>query len=87
MDKILVNNSSLVQLVEDEIRTKGPTANLNHINVSKVTDMNRLFCDSKFNGDISEWDVSGVEDMGGMFLRSNFNGDISMWDVSNVYTM
>ena len=26
-----------------------------------------MFCDSKFNGDISNWDVSNVKDMRSMF--------------------
>ena len=46
--------------------------------------MRELFRDSKFNGDISEWDVSKVTDMTEMFMNSEFNGDISKWDVSKV---
>jgi len=57
--------------------------------VSKVTDMNCMFCGAKsFNGDISEWDVSNVTDMGCMFGGAeSFNGDISEWDVSKVTVM
>ena len=43
-----------------------------------------MFLDSKYNGDISNWDVSNVKYMGNMFYGSVFNGDISNWDVSNV---
>ena len=46
--------------------------------------MSFLFADSKFNGNISNWDVSNVEHMDAMFFNSKFNGDISNWDVSNV---
>ena len=46
-----------------------------------------MFSDSKFNGDISEWNVSNVTSMAGMFKDSKFNGDISEWDVSNVTDM
>ena len=46
-----------------------------------------MFDNSRFNGDISEWDVSGVTGMGFMFSNSQFNGDISKWDVSGVTDM
>ena len=49
--------------------------------------MNHMFYESKFNGDISNWDVSNVEDMYCMFFGSEFNGDISNWDVSKVENM
>ena len=42
---------------------------------------------SKFNGDISDWNVSNVKYMDSMFEESKFNGDISGWDVSNVENM
>ena len=59
-------------------------------NVSNVTDMSAIFCESKFtgeNGDISNWNVSNVENMNYMFAYSSFNGNISEWDVSNVENM
>ena len=52
--------------------------------------MNYMFKNSKFNGDISNWDVSKVENMREMFDSSDFtgeNGDISNWDISNVEDM
>jgi len=55
--------------------------------VSSVTDMSYMFCNSQFNRDISAWDVSNVTDMKFMFYNSQFNGDISAWDVSNVTNM
>ena len=57
---------------------------LRFICTTKITDMSKLFSESQFNGDISNWDVSNVINMIGMFYKSQFNGDISKWDVSNV---
>ena len=59
-------------------------ANLNWLDVSEITNMNRLFMNRPFNGDISEWDVSNVKYMKSMFYGSSFNGDISRWNVINV---
>lgn len=58
-------------------------------NVSKVTDMSRLFMDySTFNADISGWDVSKVQNMSYMFCgASDFNQNLSSWDVNRVETM
>ena len=77
----------LTELVKKLVNERGNDADLNDIDTSKITDMNYIFYNSKFNGDISEWDVSNVKDMHGMFSKSYFNGDISNWDVSNVEDM
>ena len=79
--------------IQEEIAKQGFTADLNHLDISQVTDMSYLFYNannpalSKFNGDISKWNVSRVTNMRGMFMHSNFNGDISKWNVSQVNNM
>ena len=62
--------------------------NLSKLDVSKITNMERLFMFSNFNGDISNWKTSNVTDMNEMFYYAkSFNGDISKWDVSKITNM
>lgn len=78
----------LKQMIWKEINEKGNNCSLNHINVSKITDMSFLFSAIRyFNGDISNWNISNVENMDFMFYHSIFDGDISKWNVSNVTRM
>ena len=77
----------LKELVNKLIKERGNDANLNDIDTSEITNMYNMFYQSKFNGDISNWNVSNVTDMKYMFAHSKFNGDISNWDVSNVTDM
>jgi surface protein len=83
-------------LTNIEILRLGNNADLNHINVSKVTNLDIVFTSGlgarsddtfEFNGNISKWDVSNVKSMRAVFQDSKFNGDISNWDVSNVESM
>jgi Mycoplasma protein of unknown function, DUF285 len=71
----------LYAIVRNAINELGPSANLNHINVSAVEDFGELFSsiDKKFNGNISEWDMSNAVSTMCMFESCAFNGDVSNW--------
>ena len=85
--KIVANNDNIKKIVNSEIERLGNKADLNHIDVSGVTNMEFLFDESSFNGDISNWNVGKVKEMRFMFQYSKFNQDISRWDVGNVRNM
>ena len=87
--EIIVANSRehLKKIIEKEIIIYGTECDLNHIDVSGIQSMEKIFFKSKFNGDISQWNVSNVNNMSQMFFNSIFNGDIKQWNVSNVTDM
>ena len=81
--------NDLRNLIESELKRQGPDADLNHVDVSQITDMRMLFCGLNIHDiKISDWDVSNVTNMCAMFDGcSGFNDDISQWDVSSVTDM
>jgi len=87
-DMIVATDDTIRRIVINELKRLGKDADLNHIDVSQVTDMNSVFANTDFQGDISQWDVSNVKDMNLMFYKcTNFNCDLSNWKVDNVETM
>lgn len=85
---IVANDKEHLQsLIRDCMAVGGDRCDLNHIDVSQITDMANLFHKSTFDGDISRWDVSNVTNMRVMFGYSRFQGDLSRWNVANVTDM
>ncbi len=80
---VVKDKRHLIEIINDSPND----ADLNHLDVSNVTDMGYMFSGTSFNGDISSWNVSNVTNMSYMFYSSNFNKDISQWDTSNVTDM
>lgn len=76
----------LESIIKYELKQQGPDADLNHIDVSEITDMMGLFKNVYIeNIKIDQWDTSNVTDMSYMFMYcNNFNGDLSAWDTSKV---
>ena len=84
----------LRELIENLLEERGKDADLNDIDVSKITKLSP-FPDKggwiglfegldPHNIDISKWDVSNCEGFGAMFYKcENFNCDLSNWDMSN----
>lgn len=77
----------LKAIIDSEISVLGKRCNLNHIDVSNIKDMQGIFANTQFNGNISKWHTSNVENMRGMFENSIFNKDISQWNVAKVKDM
>jgi hypothetical protein len=86
---VIQNRDHLDKVIEGHIQAFGNEVDLNHLDVSNVVNMAVLFANSnsKFNGNISNWNLSNVENMRHMFAGSLFNGDISQWNVSKVKNM
>lgn len=82
---IKATNENIKDLVNESIKNYGTGVDLNFIDTSKVTNMNSLFDQTDFEGDISYWNVSNVTNMNYMFYQcENFNCNLSNWEPKNL---
>ena len=85
---IVTNRAHLDQLIAQEMKTQGPSCDLNHLDISAMTDLSSLFAKfPTFQGDVSRWNTSNVTNMSYLFANTAFTGDISQWNVSKVQNM
>ena len=73
------DKDELVELVDKLIKERGNDADLNDIDTSEITDMNMIFYNSSFNGDISKWKVSDVTDTTHMFKNTPLEINPPKW--------
>ena len=94
------SKEELVAAIKSAIDKNGNNCSLNHIDISKLDELDNLFADKlhgeetydleNFDGDISKWNVSNITSMKNLFWCSKYSGkygDISDWDVSSVEDM
>ena len=79
-----IHRNELIRLVRECIDSEGEDCDLNHIDVSAMTDFRSVFQVQPFTGDISRWNMSNAKSLCRMFQGSTFNGDISKWNVGQV---
>jgi surface protein len=93
--RTLINNDNIKKYVKYYIENKDKLPwdlkdkQIGEWDVSRVTDMNRLF-DGRytFNEALNDWNVSNVTNMDRMFMNChNFNSPLNNWNVSNVTNM
>ena len=52
---IIATNDTIKNIVKSEIEKLGANADLNHIDVSNVTDMSYMFANSSFTGKVGKY--------------------------------
>lgn len=83
-NKIVANNESIVNIIRSELDRLGRDADLNHIDVSKVTDMYGLFVCIPYDSTSS---IPKNCTRGLAISCKDANPDISEWNVGNVERM
>jgi surface protein len=86
-------HGAVKQWHEDPAAAERRRGHISDWDVSRVTDMSRLFrvgsaINPHFNEDLSKWQTGSVRDMRGMFSgASSFDSDLSQWQTGNVTDM
>ncbi|MFC4891481.1 BspA family leucine-rich repeat surface protein [Pseudofrancisella aestuarii] len=95
----LVRKEIEIQIGENNLTVYGSSLDLNHIDISRITDLSGLFCGMKFkypdaryyevdttiNIDISLWDVSNITDMSSMFASESIEViGVGNWNICNL---
>ena len=69
----------LLKMITDEISKNGNECSLNHIDVSRITDMSQLFFTSKFNQNIDNWKPKQRALRRNMFKDSPLENNLPIW--------
>jgi hypothetical protein len=77
------DKSHLQRLIQYAVACNGLDCDLNHIDVSDITDMSGSFRETQFNGDVSRWNVGRVTQMQHMFSGAIFCGYLGCWEPKN----
>ena len=85
---IRVDDNNIKKVVHEEINRLGVNADLNHIDISECTQLNSIFPNTGFCGDVSKWNTENIEHMQFTFYKcAKFNGDLSNWSTGKVISM
>ncbi len=88
MQSVMIQHKThLMNQICSHIYQYGPACDLNHLDVSQLTDLSFVFFNYKFTGDVSKWNTENVTDMSNLFRDCTFDGDISGWNTSKVINM
>ena len=73
------NRDDLEVVIKRTLEEEGLDADLNFIDIRKVEDLSELFENSKFNGDISNWNVNNVTNMDDIFYHCPLEKNPPKW--------
>lgn len=83
----VLDKAHLQQLIAWYMQHEGVGCDLNHLDVSAISDFDLLFAQSMFNGRIDRWDMRAAVTARKMFYLSAFCGDVSAWRLPKVVDM
>jgi len=79
-----IGDESLIVNASDDLDMNVQLAGIENWNTSNVLTMDSMFCDPRFNYDVSSWNMSNVVSVANMFHGAKiFNQPIGSWDLSS----